>query len=386
MIRKMSVMLIAVATAALVGACGPQPTTTPPADPAPPAIDSFTTPGGPFTAPALVPLAWTVSDVNHDDLTCRLDHEDDGTYDETIQHCGSQSREIEAATGSHVARLEVTDGNSAPVTRIVVFDVTDAVVPPEPFDITLRPLHTMTAPVLAAFTAAAARWQSVITAGVPDQQVTLTAGDCLDDEPGLPPTTVDDLLITVDVVPIDGAGGILGQAGPCIVSSTDSLARAGVMQFDSADDTSMLADGTFTSVVLHEMGHILGIGTLWDYNRTYLAGAGGANPTFSGPRGVAEWSALGGTGPVPVENTGGSGTADAHWRESTFFNELMTGWISAGSNPLSAMTIASLGDLGYHVDRSKADAYTWPLAGAKSPTPAATRDLGRMLRPPISEQ
>jgi hypothetical protein len=53
---------------------------------------------------------------------------------------------------------------------------------------------------------------------------------------------------------------------------------------------------------------------------------------------------------------------------------------------MSAMTIASLGDLGYHVDRSKADPYTWPLAGAKSTVPATGRDLGQMLRPPISEQ
>jgi hypothetical protein len=386
MIRRTSVMLVVAASVALAGACTPTPTPSPPADPAPPTIDSFTTPGGPFTSPAVVPLTWTVSDVNHDDLTCRLDRDDDGTFDETIPHCASQGRDLDATTGSYTALLEVSDGNFAPVTRTVTFDVTDPATPPEPFDITLRPLHTMTAPVTAAFTAAATRWQSIITAGVPSQQVTLSPGDCLDDEPGLPPTMVDDLLITVDVVPIDGAGGVLGQAGPCIVSSTDSLTRAGVMQFDSADVTNMLADGTFTSVVLHEMGHILGIGTLWDYNRTLLAGAGGSNPRYSGPRGVAEWSALGGTGPVPVENTGGSGTADSHWRESTFFNELMTGWISAGSNPLSAMTIASLGDLGYHVDRSKADPYTWPLAGAKSPTPPATRDLGQMLRPPISEQ
>jgi hypothetical protein len=386
MIRRTSVLVVAAAAAALVAtACTPTPT-TPPADPAPPTIDSFVSPGGPFTSPAVVPLAWTVSDVNHDDLTCRLDRDDDGTYDETIPHCGSQSRDVDAVTGSHTALLEVTDGNFAPVTRTVTFDVTDPVGAPEPFDITLRPLHTMTSQVSDAFTAAATRWQSIITAGVPSQQVTLSAGDCLSDEPGMAPTMIDDLLITVDVVPIDGAGGILGQAGPCIVSSTDSLSRVGVMQFDSADVSAMLADGTFTSVVLHEMGHILGIGTLWDYNRTYLSGAGGSNPTYSGPRGVAEWSALGGTGPVPVENTGGSGTADAHWRESTFFNELMTGWISPGTNPMSAMTIASLGDLGYHVDRSKADPYTWPLAGAKSTVPATGRDLGQMLRPPISEQ
>jgi hypothetical protein len=29
---------------------------------------------------------------------------------------------------------------------------------------------------------------------------------------------------------------------------------------------------------------------------------------------------------VPVENSGGSGTRDAHWRESEFGNEVMTGY------------------------------------------------------------
>jgi hypothetical protein len=34
------------------------------------------------------------------------------------------------------------------------------------------------------------------------------------------------------------------------------------MQFDSADVANMYANGTWTNVILHEIGHILGIGTL----------------------------------------------------------------------------------------------------------------------------
>ena len=36
----------------------------------------------------------------------------------------------------------------------------------------------------------------------------------------------------------------------------------------------------------------------------------------------------------------------------------MTGFVSLSSNPLSAVTIASLQDLGYMVDLSQAEAYT----------------------------
>jgi len=46
---------------------------------------------------------------------------------------------------------------------------------------------------------------------------------------------------------------------------------------------------------------------------------------------------------VPVEAGGGPGTALAHWRESVMTNELMTGYINLGKNPLSLVTIAHEG-------------------------------------------
>ena len=148
----------------------------------------------------------------------------------------------------------------------------------------------------------------------------------------------------------------------------------------------MLGNGTFTAVVLHEMGHTLGIGTLWDIGRNLLTGAGGSNPRYTGARGVAEWSALGGTSSVPVENTGGAGTADSHWRESVFDTELMTGWIDSPPIPMSAMTVSSLGDLGYAVDRDTADAYSLPSPAARGPKPAGELELGTITRPPITVQ
>jgi hypothetical protein len=58
-----------------------------------------------------------------------------------------------------------------------------------------------------------------------------------------------------------------------------------------------------------------------------------------------------------VEAGGGAGTALSHWRESVFKNELMTGWISGTTQPLSATTIGSLADLGYSVSLSQADPF-----------------------------
>src|SRR5262249_2338043 len=81
------------------------------------------------------------------------------------------------------------------------------------------------------------------------------------------------------------------------------------------------------------------------------------NPTFSGPRAMEEFGRLRGTGPrrVPVENTGGPGTADSHWRETIFRNELMSGFISGPGNPLSRVTGASLADIGYEVNMEAAE-------------------------------
>jgi hypothetical protein len=63
---------------------------------------------------------------------------------------------------------------------------------------------------------------------------------------------------------------------------------------------------------------------------------------------------------VPLENTGGAGTADSHWRETIFRNELMSGFVAAPGNPLSRVTAGSLQDLGYTVDLSAAEPFGLP--------------------------
>ncbi len=131
------------------------------------------------------------------------------------------------------------------------------------------------------------------------------------------------------------------------------------MRFDSADVADLEADGQLEAVILHEMGHVLGFGTVWGLRVT---GRGTSNPVFTGLNARGAWDALvGGSGEsVPVANTGGPGTADAHWRESVFGNELMTGYIDSGDLPLSAVTVGSLSDIGYGVDLGASDPFGTP--------------------------
>ena len=386
---RQAMAAVALATAALVaGSCAPTPgggTTTTTSDvPAPPAV-TFVIKGGLQAAPAVVALAWTVSDPNGDALTCSLDADGDGTAETVLDPCSSGSRNVAVAEPtSFTATLTVDDGDSAPVVRSV--DVAIAAGVAESFDIVLRGVDELGAGVAQAFADAEARWESAIVRGVTDLSVAprppcLPAGSA-----DLPPG-VDDVIIDVAVAPIDGPGNVLGQAGPNCYNTGTELPVHGGMEFDSADVANLIAEGALDDVIVHEMGHVLGIGTLWDLTaaggqRKVITGAGTSNPTFLGPRAVAEYSSLSGNDNVPVENGGGPGTRDSHWRESTFNNELMTGYINTGSNPLSRLTLASLADMGYQVDLSTADAYSLPGGAASMRT--GTRHIasdGVVLRP-----
>lgn len=349
--------------------------------PQPPVISSWFAAGGPHIAPALVPLAWTVSDPDGDLLTCRIDRDNNGTWDLTISNCaGTGARNVAEGVGSRIAVLEVSDGTFT-TTASTSFTVNSGTA--EPMNITLRVLGSLSAPVQAAFDAARTRWEAAIVRGIPDVTVNLAAGQCLSGAAAFS-GAVDDVMIDVAVRSIDGSGGILGLAGPCLLSGSDALPRVGVMEFDSADVADLLASGLFTDVVVHEMAHVLGFGTVWNIGRSLLAGAGGPDPRYIGWRGLAEWGALGGTGNVPVEAGGGPSTADAHWRESIFDNELMTGWLDT-INPLSKLSIASLADMGYRVDLTQADSYSLPGGAFRAPGSASgVTEPGEVLRPPIS--
>ncbi|MET0751946.1 MAG: leishmanolysin-related zinc metalloendopeptidase [Pyrinomonadaceae bacterium] len=237
-----------------------------------------------------------------------------------------------------------------------------------PFTITVRFLGGLTPNQKKAFQKAADRWTKVIVGDLPSVVI--------DGE------VIDDILILAQGVNIDGVGGILGQAGPtrlrpATAGNAAFLPARGTMSFDTADLKNMEQNNTLVDVITHEMGHVLGIGTVWT-RKGLLKDAGTTNPTFTGKQAKIEFGKLKGVGPtpVPVANVGGPGTADSHWRESVFRNELMTGSIAGMNNPMSAMTVASLQDLGYEVDVNAAEPYSLPnlLAMAESGMLLASED------------
>ncbi len=231
------------------------------------------------------------------------------------------------------------------------------------YNIDLRFLTPMSPTQTAAFTSAAARWSSIVVGDLPVDTVLAAPGDCGANSPAMNNEVIDDIVIFASIDSIDGPGNILGGASPCYIRNASKLTLVGEMTFDSADVAVLEANNILNAVILHEMGHVLGIGTLWTYvSPSLLTGGGTSDPYFTGPGGIFQFNRDGGAtyvgNKVPVENTGGTGTADGHWREAVMGRELMTGWISFVANPLSTISVASLADLGYTVSYANADPYT----------------------------
>ncbi|QNN64980.1 hypothetical protein H9L12_12395 [Sphingomonas rhizophila] len=212
------------------------------------------------------------------------------------------------------------------------------------YNITIEFKGTWTQELYNIFVSSADKLTALIIGELPNATVYGSKGG---------PKSVDDILIVAELGNIDGAGNVLGQAGPTAVRTAGSLPVTATMKFDIVDVNAMGLEA-FEAVVLHEMSHSLGFGSIW--SRLGLVTDG----LFTGQNALAEYLELGGSGSgVPVEQDGGGGTAGAHWDEKTFDNEMMTGYLNDGPNYYSAMSAASFKDLGYTIT-SNIDAWADP--------------------------
>ncbi|MGD1917407.1 MAG: leishmanolysin-related zinc metalloendopeptidase, partial [Pleurocapsa sp.] len=115
----------------------------------------------------------------------------------------------------------------------------------------------------------------------------------------------------------------------------------------------------FTETMIHEFGHVMGIGTLWEHNNlidfatdTYSADTY-AGSAYGELLGTNEATA------IPLATGMGAGSDFSHWSEEVFDNELMSPSAEGVGIPefASQMTIASLQDMGWNVDYGAAEAY-----------------------------
>ena len=183
-----------------------------------------------------------------------------------------------------------------------------------------------------------------------------------------------------------GGGVVLGFGGPSGLTFSGVVADA-----HTSDQRFIISTGGFTrfnvhpdagplsfDTIKHEIGHGLGFGTLWEDNEVYndldpstgnRTLAGGTPGEYVGAFGLAAWQnefvGQGSATFVPVELSGGPGTAHGHWDEEDDFgqtltgivtnsgqdlrDELMTGFASPKADFLSVTTRESFRDIGFFV-------------------------------------
>ncbi|MFT6772958.1 MAG: hypothetical protein ACJA1L_000665 [Paracoccaceae bacterium] len=248
------------------------------------------------------------------------------------------------------------------------------------FRITLNYLGGFSASQQTIMNAAASYWERVIVDYKPGVNI------------GTRPSNLSGITISVEGRTSDGVGGILGAAGPTLVTTRAGsvYATEGLVWFDTADMANLESRGTFNDVAVHELAHVIGFGTLWELNNLYDPTTGTINTADSGEYIGAEGLAMYQSeyNPsatfVPVEKNGGSGTRDGHWDETWMGANvsiaLMTGYLNI-PGPTTSLdicsftldpcitktTIASFKDLGYKLSASAENrlaAVPAPWAGA----------------------
>ena len=232
------------------------------------------------------------------------------------------------------------------------------------FSINLQFNNDLDAQYQSAFTEAATFWESIII----DYRVNSPL--------------LNGININATLTAIDGPGGVLGSAGPTDVLGGNVLlngdinpshvlwATSGDMNFDIDDVDNLIVAGSFNNVIQHEMGHVIGLGTLWNLD----IGDGNIYNNVLSPENQFQYVGVHALTAyqnefdpdatfIPIEEGGGPGTAGGHWdevdngagltgitdpdgRDMAF--GLMTGWLNAPTF-VSETTIAQFEDLGYEV-------------------------------------
>ncbi len=206
------------------------------------------------------------------------------------------------------------------------------------------------------------------------------------------------ITVTYSVADLDT--GILGSAAlqtyRYVTSNTygNMMPLTGFIQLNTDYTAAMLADvrtsgkTRYYYVVLHEIGHILGIGQFWSTSFSAPLSTYTEDSTtkyyYTGTNAVEQYKSYL-TNPeknlvlgIPVEDEGGTGTKNVHPEEGLeagvstddrYINgvfhpglntELMTGWMDGtpDDTPLSRITLGFLADQGYNVNYNDAESFS----------------------------
>ena len=193
---------------------------------------------------------------------------------------------------------------------------------------------------------------------------------------------IDDVKITVKYEDAADSDGIGGSFGAVNVSQyrTDATALPVVSEIylDEADvEDHLHPNGSLYGVVIKKMISSLGFSSTKFYSAGVASGT-----TYTGAKAVAKYNEATGSSvtQLPLEDdlggiTGPPWVSASHWEENEtrggvvgFQSELMTGWLGGKKNPLSAVSVGAMEDIGYEVNYDTADPWTGPVAFSDSGT------------------
>lgn len=278
------------------------------------------------------------------------------------------------APGSIVMRAAARD-------RVAIDTVN--VMPPSQFTITLRPgvssdgtVSVVPPKLQRALDRAVKRWRQVIREELPVAPIKLDANTCRN--PALD-ESVPGVLVHVRV-PALGFGGILAQATACVLRP-DGRTIQGFMEFNS-DVLDRLGEDELFYTAAHELGHVLGIGTIWyrSDGLPALVSRSGTTNIFVGTQANAQFDLIDNrsvyTGPtVPLAVDRG------HWDNRVLLLELMEPFARATTR-FSRLTVGAMADMGYAVNLRSWDRYALqPPGRTLGPAPRLIDLTGDVLPP-----
>lgn len=194
---------------------------------------------------------------------------------------------------------------------------------------------------------------------------------------------VDDIVIVIGAINIDGPGRRLASASLCVerddsFGNQEALGIMGMLNVDVADLGYLQSepDG-LEGTIRHEIGHLMGIGSTWyekapvgtmSYDpptRHHMASHNpfvynivpndrmrGRDIAFLGSQAYEGWEEVGGSSEIfslrgaPIATEGYTGSFGVHWSEEVMEHELMTPFKDFPA-PFSTVTYNSLADLGW---------------------------------------